>query len=111
MENNPNEIAVDDVAMSMIAYGGDARSYAFQAISLAKENRIDEAKAAIAEGKNSARAAHDEQFGLISKYAEGKEVENNILLSHAMGHLMCAQLALEMGAEFVELYAKFKQDE
>ena len=35
-ENNAEVIDVDSVAMSIIAYGGDARSYAVQAISLAK---------------------------------------------------------------------------
>lgn len=108
-ENNSDVIDVDSVAMSIIAYGGDARSYAVQAISLAKKNQIDQALEAIEEGKKSAHLAHNEQFGLISNYADGKKVENSILLSHAMGHLMCAELALEMGAEMVELYARLNQ--
>lgn len=110
-ENNSEIMDVDSVAMSIIAYGGDARSYAVQAISLAKGNQIDEAFEAIEEGKKSACLAHNEQFSLISNYAEGKKVENSILLSHAMGHLMCAELALEMGAEMVELYSKLHQQE
>lgn len=108
-ENNSEVIDVDSVAMSIIAYGGDARSYAAQAISQAKKNQIDEAKEAIEEGKKSAHLAHNEQFSLISSYAAGKKVENNILLSHAMGHLMCAELALELGAEIVELYSRLNQ--
>lgn len=55
--------------------------------------------------------AHNEQFSLISNYAAGKKVENSILLSHAMGHLMCAELALELGAEIVELYSRLNQQE
>lgn len=108
-ENNSEVIDVDSVAMSIIAYGGDARSYAVQAISLAKKNQIDQALEAIEEGKKSAHLAHNEQFGLISNYADGKKVENSILLSHAMGHLMCAELALEMGTEIVELYSRLNQ--
>jgi len=110
-KNNSEKIDVDSIAMSIIAYGGDARSYAAQAISLAKENQIDKAKEAIEEGKKSAHLAHNEQFCLISNYADGIKVENSILLSHAMGHLMCAELALEMGAEIVELYARQNQQE
>lgn len=109
--NNSEVIDVDSVAMSIIAYGGDARSYAVQAISLAKKNQIDQALEAIEEGKRSAHSAHNEQFSLISSYADGKKVENNILLSHAMGHLMCAELALEMSAEMVELYSRLNGQE
>lgn len=110
-EDNSEVIDVDSVAMSIIAYGGDARSYAAQAVSLAKKNQIEEAKEAIEEGRKSAHTAHNEQFGLISSYADGKKVENNILLSHAMGHLMCAELALELGAEMIELYSRLNRRE
>lgn len=94
------------IVFGLITSSGSAKSYAMEAIQLAKSGEIQEAYKAIEEAEKCLGEAHKTQTTLIQAEARGESVEISILLVHAQDHLMNAILVKELAAEFVELYEK-----
>ena len=102
------EIAEDSstemIAFGLIAMAGDARSKAFEALSLAKEGKFDEADEMMKQADEAALAAHHAQTELLTKEANGNHTEVNVMLVHAQDHLMTAILAQELIAELIDVH-------
>lgn len=92
------------IAFGLIAQAGEARSKAFEALSLAKQGDFDGADRLIAEADESILSAHHTQTGLLAKEASGDHTEVNVMLVHAQDHLMTGILAKELIAEMIETY-------
>jgi len=98
-----------EIAMRLIAHSGDARSYAFAALELAKEKKYDEAKEKIKLAEECSVEAHKAQTDLLVQEANGERVDINVLLIHSQDHLMTSMLALELIRELVSVY-EVKED-
>ncbi|MEG1461825.1 MAG: PTS lactose/cellobiose transporter subunit IIA [Anaerorhabdus sp.] len=93
-----------EVEFALIAKAGEARSYAFEALELAKLKEYDNAAELLKKAENLLLEAHQIQFKLLSKEAKGEgKQEVGILLVHAQDHLMTAILAKELIAENIQL--------
>ena len=93
-----------DAAMLLIAHSGDARSFAFKALQLAKKGDFDEAREEIKNAEASSVLAHQAQTDLLVDEANGIRVDINVLMVHAQDHLMLSMLALELIQEMIELH-------
>lgn len=93
-------------AMELVGNAGESRSLSFEALSLAKEGKFEEAKEKINEAKKSMLKAHEMQTQLICKEADGEEFKIGLLMVHAQDHLMCSILARELVEELIKIYAK-----
>lgn len=96
--------------MSLIIYGGDAKSFAFEAIQLAKEGKIEEAFQKLSFGSESLQKAHHAQTDLLTKEACGQDLSFSLLTVHAQDHVMTAIAFLELAREFVELYQRLDKE-
>ncbi len=94
------------VAFNIIAAVGTARSCYINAIDLAAEGKIEEAKASIEEGKEAFTGGHDAHAQLLVKTAQGEKVEMDLLLTHAEDQLMSAEAFGILADRFVALYEK-----
>lgn len=101
MDDN-NEI--DIVSMNIIANSGDARSFAFQALTAAKKGEFDVAEELLKKSDASATLAHKAQTDLLFKEANGEKQNVNVLLIHSQDHLMTSILASELIREIITLY-------
>lgn len=97
------ENSTEMIAFGLIAMAGDARSKAFEALSLAKEGRFDEADAKMREANEAGLQAHNAQTQLLTKEAQGERTEVSVLLVHAQDHLMTSILAQELIAELIDV--------
>lgn len=95
---------LEEVAMELVGNAGESRSCSFEALALAKEGDFDSAKAKLKEAAEKMHAAHEMQFNLISKEADGEKMDMGLLMVHAQDHLMTAILAKELIEEMIELY-------
>lgn len=102
--DNEREILV----MNLIVDAGSARSYAMQAIQLAKEGDFDDAAKALENADKDMAKAHGMQTDLIQKAAQGEKTEIDLFMVHAQDHIMTAMLARDMAKEIVELHQKIK---
>ena len=93
-----------EIAMELIVGAGSARSYAMDAIRLAKEGCFKEAKEALETAESELVSAHHIQTDLIQRTARGEDIEVSLLMVHAQDHLMTGMLAKDMAREIVELH-------
>ena len=100
-----NEIVI----MNLIVDAGSARSYAMEAIRLAKEGNIEEAETSLQNAETEMAKAHQTQTDLIQNEAKGGHTEIDLFMVHAQDHIMTAMLVKDLAREFVELYKKINK--
>jgi len=94
------------VIMNLIVDAGSAKSYAMEAIRMAKEGNASGAEAALETAGAELSKAHHAQTDLIQRAAKGEDIEINLFMVHAQDHIMTAMLARDLSREIVELYGK-----
>lgn len=100
--------AIFDVSFQIIVSSGEARSMAMEAISLAKEGKIEEARQMLQDARTEINKAHKHQTALITAEANGEKNEVSVLLIHSQDHLMNGMTVLDMAGEFIDVYEKIK---
>lgn len=101
-----NQEQYDELVMSIIVEGGNARSLAMEAIQEAKKGNIAQAEALLKECGDALTEAHHVQTDLIQSEIQGEHIQVMLLMVHAQDHLMDAMVIRDMATEFVELYKK-----
>lgn len=94
------------LSFTIILHAGNARSISMEAIKLAKENNIEEAKEKIKEANEEFVKAHHEQTQLLRDEASGKNTQIPIILVHAQDHLMTALAVNDLAKEMIDMYQK-----
>ena len=97
---------METVIMKLIVDAGSAKSYAMEAIRMAKESDFSGAGEALGNANSDLSRAHHAQTDLIQRAAKGEEIEINLFMVHAQDHIMTAMLARDLSREIVELYKK-----
>ena len=95
-----------EVAMTLIMYGGEAKSCALEAIAAAKKQDFKEAEAKLAQGQKALLQAHHAQMEILSKEAQGQKTDYSLFMVHGQDHLMTSIAFLDLAKEIVELYQK-----
>lgn len=93
-----------DIIFQIIVNSGDAKSYAMNAIKLAKKGEIDEANNALKSCSDFLEKAHNIQTELIQDEAAGKSKEVTLLMVHAQDHFMNALTVKDLAQEFIDMY-------
>ena len=96
-------------AMELVGNSGESRSLSFEAMTLAREGKFDEAKSKISEAKEKMLKAHGTQTDLICAEADGEEFKVGLLMVHAQDHLMTSILARELAEEIIMLHEKLQE--
>ena len=101
---------IELTCFKIIAAVGSARSCYIEAMRLARDGKIEEAKAKIAEGENEFVEAHKAHGELITEEANGNKTEVCLLLLHAEDQLMSAETIKIIAEENIELCIKLGLD-
>lgn len=95
---------LEEIAMTIIANSGAARSLFFEALQNAKKSDFEAAQKKLNQADESLHSAHETHRELLKMDSKG-EVENmSVLLAHAQDHLMCSSLAGDLIKELILLY-------
>lgn len=97
---------MEEMIMNLIIHSGEARSYAMEAMQLAKSGKFAEAKELVEKAATQLGEAHHSQTTLIQKEAGGDKVEVSLLLVHAQDHLMTSMVVKDLAAEIIDLHEK-----
>lgn len=103
--------SMEMLIMNLIVDAGSARSYAMNAIVLARGDKIEEARAALAKSGEEMGRAHKAQTDLIQSEAKGNKTDMSLFMVHAQDHIMNAMVVKDLASEFVELYDKLHKNE
>lgn len=90
--------------MNVIAYSGEAKSFAFKAIQSAREKDFTAAEEALAECERILSTAHKNNSDLLFYEAQGNDVKISLLMIHAFDHFSNAETVKEFAQEIVLLY-------
>ncbi|MBM7587915.1 PTS system cellobiose-specific IIA component [Bacillus pakistanensis] len=94
-----------EVSFQLILHSGNARSYAMEAITLAKKRNFTAALKSLEESGKELTEAHNIQTTLLQTEASGTPIDLSILLVHAQDHLMNSITVKDLAGEMVELYS------
>lgn len=89
--------------MNIIITAGEAKGYAYEALSKAKEGKFEEAYSLMEKSEEALSRAHDIQTSLLSREANGEKIEISILFIHAQDHLMTCMSENKLIKEIIEL--------
>lgn len=95
-----------EAAMGLIVNGGNAKSFAFEAIHAAKEGDFAKADEKLKEADNSLLLAHNSQTKMLTEEAQGHHMQVTLLTVHSQDHLMNAITFRDLAGEIVNLYKK-----
>ena len=100
---------VEMIAMTLIGYAGETKSLAYQAMSVAKEGKFDEAEELMRQATEEMLKAHELQTDLIVREAGGEKLDVGLIMVHSQDHLMTAILFKELAKEFIDIYKRLAQ--
>lgn len=92
-----------NTAMSIIAFSGEGRSDAFDALTAAEEGNFSKAESLINESSHKICKAHNVQTKMLDDEANGKKITPSILTIHAQDHFMTSMLANDLIKEIIKL--------
>lgn len=92
--------------MTLISYGGDARSDSFEAINLASEKNFEAAEKKLQAADESLKVAHNKQTEMLTSEAQGINKNVSLLTVHGQDHLMNALTCRDLAGVIVKLYKK-----
>ncbi|NIZ40332.1 PTS lactose/cellobiose transporter subunit IIA [Entomospira entomophila] len=100
------ELSREEAIFTIITGAGEARAKTFEAVSLAEEGKLEEAKARYKEVDSELHSAHKIQTSFIQQESSGTPVEINMLFIHAQDHLMTAISEKAMAGKLLALHEK-----
>ncbi len=98
-----------EVAMTLIMYGGEAKSCAIEAIAAAKKKDFERAQERLSQAQKALLQAHHAQAEMLSKEAQGEKTELSLFLVHGQDHLMTSIAFVDLAKEIVDLHKKIDE--
>lgn len=98
-----------EVAMTLIMYGGEAKSCAIEAIAAAKKQDFDRAQDRLSQAQKALLQAHRAQAEMLSKEAQGEKTELSLFMVHGQDHLMTSIAFVDLAKEIVDLHKKIDE--
>ena len=92
---------MEEIVMSLVGFGGEGRSYAFEALRFARKGDFPSADEAMKKCNEALLEAHHTQTDLIQNEINGVPTKISLLMVHAQDHLMTAMLAKELIEELI----------
>lgn len=96
----------ENISFQIISNVGTATSNYVEAIRLAKEGKIEEAKAKVKEGNQIFVEGHKIHMELLTQECSNNPVNLGLLLVHAEDQLSKAEILEIMANEFIDLCEK-----
>jgi PTS system cellobiose-specific IIA component len=107
--NNHGGIVMEENVFEIILHGGDARALAYEALDLAKDGKIVEAKEKLKEAQKELNLAHNTQTKLIQTEVNGEKLQISLLVIHAQDQLMTAIAEKSLIENMVVMYEEIKE--
>ena len=101
---------LDVTCFQIISNVGSAKSMYMQAIQLAKNNKIQEAKDKVLEGEQIFNEGHKVHHNLITMMANGEKIDIDLLLLHAEDQLINTEMFNLVTKEIIELYERLTKN-
>ncbi|MGX1265249.1 PTS system cellobiose-specific IIA component [Rossellomorea marisflavi] len=93
----------------IISNGGNAKSIAYEGLSMAHEGKFDEADQLLKDAHVELNKAHNTQTSLIQAELNGDSFEKSLLMIHAQDHLMTSISEITLIEQMVPMLKRIHQ--
>ncbi|EXJ23766.1 PTS system, cellobiose-specific IIA component [Alkalibacterium sp. AK22] len=100
---------IQEVAFKIILESGDARTLVHAGFKSMRESDFEDAKEKLEQANDSLTEAHKSQTSLLHNYANGEDVNMDVIMIHAQDHLMTTMTIREVALEMLYLYQKLDE--
>jgi PTS system cellobiose-specific IIA component len=100
----------DKLAVKIIAYAGDSKSYSMEAIEAARSGDFSKAGELLKKSSESLTEAHKYHTELLVYEARGEGNAINMILVHASNHYSNSELTRDLAEQIVNLYQAMHHD-
>lgn len=98
---------INEISCQIIAFAGDGKSYALEAIDNAELGNFDEAEQLLNKCDESILKAHEIHTNLLVKEAQNPGcIQATMMLIHASNHLSNAEISRDLAERFINFYKK-----
>lgn len=97
-------MSYEEISFQIILHAGDSKSLYLEAMDLIEIGEYEKAEQKATEAENKLLTAHESHTKLLTDLASGKDVSCNILLTHALDHMMSAENAQLVYERLVHVY-------
>lgn len=94
---------LENIAMEMISYAGDAKADGYNALHAAKKGDFEEAGILLKVAEEKITASHRIHLKLLGINSQFKNINEQLLITHAMDTLMTSASELNLINELVDL--------
>ena len=91
----------------IISNVGDAKSFLFEALKAAREEKFKEAEKFIENADESLLKAHEIHIKLLNQETQGKPIDISLLLMHAEDQMMSTELLRDITNEMLLVHKKY----
>ncbi len=102
-------IIADQLIMGLIIYAGDAKSHAYQALSLVKAGEEERAEEELELADAALLEAHNMQTKFLAQEAGGAKSDITALFVHSQDHLMTSITEINLIKEIIDLRKELKK--
>jgi PTS system cellobiose-specific IIA component len=108
MAENENGVVIidddkmDEIIMSMVCTGGDARGLCIEAIRSARVGDFAKAEDLLKQADDDILQAHQTQTELIQNEINGTPMVVRLMMVHAQDHIMDAMVVRDLSGEIIE---------
>ena len=93
----------NELIMQVIAYSGESKTYAHEALDKALEGDFEKADEVIKKSKEILISANKYSFKLLEMEANGIEIKNHLLATHALDHLATAEITNDYSKDLIKV--------
>ena len=91
----------------IISNVGDAKSFLFEALKAAREERFEDAEKHIKDAETSLGKAHEIHVELLQQETQGEPIEVSLLLMHAEDQMMTTEMLSDITNEMLLVHKKY----
>lgn len=99
-----SKINFEEISFQIIAFAGEAKGKAIQAISAAKTKDFIKSQELLNEAEKSYAVAAHSHMDVVSAEAQGEKFNLTALFVHAEDQLLSVETIILLAKEFVEVY-------
>lgn len=97
---------IQEIAFNIILHSGDSRTTIHESFQDMRESKYSEANDKLKKSNEDLIKAHKIQTELLQEYANGEDINMEIIMVHAQDHLMTTMTLREVALEMLALYEK-----
>lgn len=97
---------IQEVAFTIILHSGEARTIVHEAFKDMRTSKYESATKKLEKADEKLVEAHKAQTNLLQRYANGEDINMEIIMVHAQDHLMSTMTLREVALEMLAFYEK-----